>query len=78
MTSNLKAKELIEKFSKTVPDHFGGMDIEISKQCAIIAVDEILKSMLVKADVKFEDEAYEWYKSTYEMWQEVKQEIEKL
>jgi hypothetical protein len=64
MTPKEKAKELVEKYAiwswnETVCDY------EVAKQCALIAVDEILNCL-------FEiDNSYYW-------WQEVKQEIEKL
>jgi GH25 family lysozyme M1 (1,4-beta-N-acetylmuramidase) len=58
MTPNEKAKELVEKMSIDW-DMCRGQNI----QCALIAVDEILKAV----DGKYE-----------EYWQQVKQEIEKL
>ena len=62
MTPKEKAAELVEKFDDAMefatPQRF-------AKQCALIAVDEILNITLFY----FEDEQY---------WQEVKAEIEKL
>jgi hypothetical protein len=64
MTPKEKAKELVEKYAiwswnETVCDY------EVAKQCALIAVDEILNCL-------FEiDNSYYW-------WQEVKEEIENL
>ena len=66
MTPKEKAKELLNKYSLLVPIDFGGMDKELAKQCALIAVDEILNEYW-SHDTKRRD----W-------WQEVKQEIEKL
>jgi polyhydroxyalkanoate synthesis regulator phasin len=63
MTPKEKAKELIDKFTD-VED--GEMYIGKAKQCALIAVDEIINS---GKDVDEFADAY---------WQEVKQEIEKL
>ena len=55
-----KAKELVKKYLFLYKT-----DIYESKQCAIIAVDEIL-NMLIGST------------ATIDYWQEVKQEIEKL
>jgi len=60
MTPKEKAEELIDKFTQTNGNSF------FAKECALIAVDEILKLEL--------QEVYQ--NSDY--WQEVKQEIEKL
>jgi hypothetical protein len=46
MTQKKKAKELVGKYSELVPDDFGGMDDELAKKCALIAVDEILKDTI--------------------------------
>lgn len=70
MTSKEKAKELVDKYILLVPEHFGGMDLELAKQCALICVDECLK-IERKKDMDFS-------KRNIEYWQEVKQEIEKL
>lgn len=68
-----KAKELIKKFSPLVttwdcywdaPRNEDDVIVD-AKQCAIIAVDEILKLQLI--------DGYD-----HEFWQEVKQELEKL
>ena len=63
MTPKEKAKELVFKFDDTMefstPQRF-------AKQCALIAVDEILN--LQNEDIYM----------NYTFWQEVKQEIEKL
>ena len=45
------------------------MDYKTAKQCALIAVDEILHSRPIITDSQVEYQNY---------WQEVKQEIEKL
>jgi len=70
MTPKEKAQELVLKF-KELPQEGTMMcylAFEISKQCALIAVDEILKVASFYNDSQAE--------VTY--WQEVKQEIEKL
>lgn len=69
MTPKEKAFELIDKYSLLVPIEFGGMDKNLAKQCALIAVDEIINSRkehLVQS-IKF-----------YEYWTEVKKEVERL
>ena len=62
MTPKLKAEELVNKFIRTNGNAF------FAKECALIAVDEILD--MVK-HTPIEDIENEY-------WQEVKQEIEKL
>ena len=60
-----KAKELVNKFSDLED---GEMYIGKAKQCALIAVDEIIK------ETKLHDKTvYEHGRTFY--WQEVKQEI---
>jgi hypothetical protein len=63
-----KAKELVIKYSYITGDLIYGFTY--SKQCALIAVDEILKELL-------NDELF-YFKTKVHYWQEVKQEIEKL
>lgn len=68
MTPKEKAKELVEKIHDelyfSLSDGYNSKDIFIkAKQCALIAVDEILEICPLQND---------WY------WQEVKSEIEKL
>jgi hypothetical protein len=63
MTPKEKAKELVEKFRLKVLDYDGnGINGFKAKQCALIAVEEILDK--------------DGYNNEY--YQEVKQEIEKL
>jgi hypothetical protein len=83
MTPKEKAIELFSKFNQyskdNTPDFDKYFDQEVAiriskysaKQCALIAVDEIIDSI----DIGFED-----YKSfeKFNYYQEVKQEIEKL
>ena len=64
MTPKEKANELIEKFIFINGNSF------FAKDCAIIAVDEILNSN----PTWFVDQM----KSTHKFWQEVKTELEKL
>jgi len=66
-----KAKELYNKFLRYVPAE-EEFEHEYAKQCALIAVDEILS--LNKIASLRHDEVY----MELEYWLEVKQEIEKL
>jgi hypothetical protein len=74
MTPKEKAQELIKKFSfntRCFSETKGWKDSFFdAKQCALIAVDEIL---LIKKEIwdDFHSEYFDW-------WKEVKQEIEKL
>lgn len=83
MTPREKAEELVFKFDDTMefstPQRF-------AKECALIAVDEIINSRpLEPNDADWDDcgatHKY-WYDSQKEealkFWQEVKQELEKL
>ena len=68
MTPKEKAKELVEKYA--IWSWTDVCDYEGAKQCALIAVDEILESHYkLLSGVN---------PSVYKYWQEVKQEIEKL
>ena len=64
-----KAKELVDKMRDEIPCHCD--DWEQAKQCALIAVDELL------SNDGFSSSREEWaiFKK---YWNEVKQEIEKL
>lgn len=85
MIAKEKAKELVEKFkfetkqSEIINDIILG-DVSVifqhhkAKQCALIAVDEILNALdseriIYGSEYRFEENTY---------WEEVKQEIEKL
>jgi len=68
MTPKEKAIELIDKFENETYSLIQG---QLSKQCALIAVEEILKA------VDNPDEKYSM-KDSVDYWQEVKQEIENL
>jgi hypothetical protein len=67
MTPKEKAEELVGKYKLI---NYDLDDIENHKECALIAVDEILQYQQ-----KLFEAAY-WIDLKY--WQEVKQEIEKL
>lgn len=65
MTPKLKANELYDKFYMAIPSDEMGLCDEASRQCALIAVDEILQQIL-------------WDKAAVKYWNEVKQEIENI
>ena len=74
MTPKEKAKELVSQFSLTTLAETGHKllmdEVKVlAKQCALIAVDEILTRMIGSNDYSFLEKLY---------WAEVKQEIENL
>ena len=69
MTPKEKAEELVFKFD--LPS--GLMSIE-RKQCALIAVDEIIKSHYINGNTVISSDGM----TQMNYWQEVKTEIEKL
>ena len=75
MTPKLKANELYDKFYMAIPSDEMGLCDEASRQCALIAVDEILNTIVHKD----QDErlAYELLGNKF-YWEDVKQEIENL
>jgi hypothetical protein len=68
MTPKEKAEELVDKFIKTNGNAF------FAKECALIAVDEILNNFGTLTEGKQHYAAY----STIKFYEQVKQEIEKL
>ena len=73
MTPKHKAIELVDKFLHPVRWKMGQEDIkQRAKQCALIAVDEIIKAI---PDASDDDSPY-----NHELvwWQEVKHELNKL
>jgi len=70
MTPKEKAKELCDKYATYVVMWTGGIEVENQncKQCALIAVDEIIKSL----DDVLHPNPFGQY------WNKVKQEIENL
>jgi len=72
MTPKEKAYQLFENMYYKIESDELGKDEESAKQCALIAVDEILNLMIkeFKWDVK--------HNGNIEYWQEVKQEINNL
>jgi len=72
MTANEKAKQLISKYSPKLPFYTEKDNLNKSKECALICVDEILD---------FQINTMKWatdYNGNIHYWQEVKEEIEKL
>lgn len=63
--AKLKAEELVDKFRK----HVNECDNLDAKQCALIAVDEIIDSLQIKNYSQADQ---------YEYWSEVKYYIEEL
>lgn len=80
MTEKEKAKELVDKFLPEIKSadrynyNLESLNFFISKRCAIIAIDEILKNFGLTCNGKM---FYTEYR-TIEYWQQVKKEIEKL
>lgn len=70
MTPKEKAKELFQKFSSKLPWYSEKDNLNKSKQCALIACEELLNQCWDYRDIDLE--------KSYDYWQEVKQEIEKL
>jgi len=80
LTPKEKANELVTMHHNLIQDIGGELGQEIlvtilAKQCALFAVDEILKALQVPP---IENKGGKLYDSQIEYWQEVKQEIEKL
>jgi len=74
MTPKEKAEQLTWKYyhniEHTISDEYSNKDFEISKQCVIIAVDEILEIIRYHGtDIG---------KHSLMFWEEVKEELEKL
>ena len=70
MTPKEKAEELEERFRMNVLDYEGcSINSHKAKQCALIAIEEILNALSYKVSTNFEEIKY---------FVEVKQELEKL
>jgi hypothetical protein len=71
MNAKEKAKELVSKYYnlESEGDKGGWMTLNDAKQCALIAVDELIKEQTMWQNGEINPKLY---------WQEVKQEIEKL
>ena len=70
LTPKEKAKELFSKYQNIyLTEDSMGIEDELSKECALIAIDEIIKIKLL------------WFQKDTEyldFWQEVKQELLKM
>ena len=69
MTSKEKAKELYNKFYMAIPSDEMGLCDEASRQCALIAVDEIIKANPYERNKTDMD-------STIDYWEAVKQSLQ--
>lgn len=74
MTPKEKAKELYDNFYELYPEQDAQF---IAKECALIAVDEILET-LDSPPIKTGNESHMLWKATVDYWKELKQEIEKI
>ena len=70
MTPKEKAEDLIDKMMLGSQDR---LYLRLSKQCALIAVEEIMSLM-----IKFHNRHIEDNSNEIEYWQEVKNELNKL
>ena len=69
MTAKEKAQELADNMGNIPDGGFGSIGLYEAKQCALVAVDEILKqNVSTPTD----------YGASWTYWMQVKQEIEKL
>ena len=68
-TPKLKAEELILKFMRLQEPNYNWFHSKLAKQCALIAVDEIINHHSQEQGLYRIDKYY---------WNEVKQEIEKI
>ena len=73
MTPEIKAAQLVNKYFNFI---YLDLDYEQAKQCALIAVDEVLQSGPTK--IVWEDDNTEIPIMDEEWWESVKQEIENL
>ena len=80
MTPQEKAERLVDKYVEMeYLKDFQGMYFPLAKQCALIAVDEILKAIPSELlDIDNEGDSYYYINDDVDYWQKVKQEIEKL
>jgi hypothetical protein len=82
MTPKEKALELCQKFGYTTifTDCNEGytLPLEISKKCALISVNEIIKEVPAEILGTYKGKTQFIISDNHKYWQEVKQEIEKL
>lgn len=79
MTPKEKAKEIFDKMYY-IDDPMGNypMCFDTAKQCALIAVDEMLKVTPKYSTNNLGSTEVRIYNYTYKYWEQVKQEIEAL
>jgi hypothetical protein len=74
MTPKEKAEQLVEKFKPLCDGYFGGkINKAFAKQCALIAVEEILSHITITTNQSGLIRDFQ-----KEYWQQVKTEIENL
>jgi hypothetical protein len=82
MSPKSKAKELVEKFADVLPSVFYNSEesknYPRAKQCAIIAINEILQINWYHSQPECFDDLANEYKEKSFYWNEVKEQIEKL
>jgi hypothetical protein len=84
MTPKEKAEELILKYLRIDNNTSEWFNTHIAKQCALVAVDETIKSITVallrtlNEDIRDVDVRGKILLDLIDYWSEVKQEIEKL
>jgi hypothetical protein len=79
MTPKEKAEELVEKYFYLFSVELENtIDYREAKQCALIAVDELIKEAYFTKGYIEEVFFTDGYYDKQDYWQEVKQEIEKL
>lgn len=71
MTPKEKAEELVDKFTQTNGNAF------FAKECALIAVDEIINSSPARSPINDGSDAMPHFRAV-KYWEQVKEEIEKL
>ena len=76
MTPKEKATELVLKYLRLQEPNYNWFHKGLAKQCALIAVDEVLDFMM--DDDKESETCYWANHPLLSYWYEVKQEIEKL
>ena len=77
MTPKEKAKDLVDKYLD-IDSNYEYLSYSMAKQCALIAVDEILEWPQVHDLEKICDYSDEFYVRPSRHWTEVKEEIEQL
>ncbi len=60
-----EARELVDKYINLVPEEFGGMGLDLAKECALICAEKLID--------EHTQDAHDDY--TWDSWQKVKKEI---